>query len=354
MGSERPFPAVAVRRREQGQGSIYQSADGTWHASLRVGRDSAGKRVRRHVQAATRRQAVAKLEVLRINSGPVVTVGDWMQTWMGLVERTLKWSTAKSYRTHVRYLEPLADLALSELTTEHIESVYTSLAERGVKGETIQSLHRSVRSCFGEAVKRGLMARNPVLVARPHRPGKAGEIQPLSVDEARAVLGAAAGTRRAARWQIALVLGLRQGEALGLQWADIDLEQATLVVRRALQRRSWRHGCQRDPCGLQAWRCPKRHSGGLVTDSPKSATSIRTVALPPGPGRVAGGASASPSSRTSSSRHQVGVATAQGRSELRYRLGLRHRCGQADQPEGRLDGMERAVGRRRSPRRPRP
>lgn len=281
MHTERSPSDGVTRRRAQGQGSIYQSADGIWHAALRLGRDAAGKPVRRHVQAATRHQAVSKLEVMRVGYGPVTTVGDWTQSWMALVERTLKWSTAKSYRTHVRYLAPLADLPLSEVTVEHIESVYTALADRGVSGETIQSVHRSVRSCFAEAVRRGLIPRNPVLVARPHRKQWAGEIQPLSLDEVRAVLAAAAGQRHAVRWQIALALGLRQGEALGLQWADIDLERAALTVRRALQRRTWRHGCGTPPCGRPAWRCPKRHGGGLVVDSPKSATSIRTIALPP-------------------------------------------------------------------------
>ena len=70
MLSQLPPSEAIGCRRDHGQGSIYQSADGTWHASLRVGRESSGKAVRRHVQAATRRQ--------------------------------LKWSTAKSCRSHVR------------------------------------------------------------------------------------------------------------------------------------------------------------------------------------------------------------------------------------------------------------
>src|SRR5262249_44922622 len=45
---------------------------------------------------------------------------------------------------------------------------------------------------------------------------------------------------------IALALGLRQGEALGLQWPQVDLTAGTLRVRNALQRRTWQHGCD-DP-----------------------------------------------------------------------------------------------------------
>ncbi len=35
---------------------------------------------------------------------------------------------------------------------------------------------------------------------------------------------------------MALAVGLRQGEALGLQWEDVDLESGTLRVRHTLQR----------------------------------------------------------------------------------------------------------------------
>ena len=41
-----------------------------------------------------------------------------------------------------------------------------------------------------------------------------------------AILMAAQQARNAARWAIALALGLRQGETLGLQWSDVDLDQA--------------------------------------------------------------------------------------------------------------------------------
>ena len=76
------------------------------------------------------------------------------------------------------------------------------------------------------------------------------EIQPLTVEEAQRLLLAASRRRNGTRWAVALALGLRQGEALGLQWPDVDLTTATVRVRQALQRRTWQHGCT-DPhqCG---------------------------------------------------------------------------------------------------------
>lgn len=55
---------------------------------------------------------------------------------------------------------------------------------------------------------------------------------PFDVDECRKVLAAAEGRRNAARWTVALALGLRQSAALGLQWRDIDLDVGKLSVRR--------------------------------------------------------------------------------------------------------------------------
>lgn len=48
---------------------------------------------------------------------------------------------------------------------------------------------------------------------------------------ATAVLAAARGLRNEARWTVALALGLRQFEALALQWRDIDLLNGPLTVR---------------------------------------------------------------------------------------------------------------------------
>jgi integrase len=62
-----------------------------------------------------------------------------------------------------------------------------------------------------------------------------------------------------ASWLAGLALGLRQGEALGLRWEDVDLDARLLCVRRALQR---------------------RRGGGLILTEPKTLRSMRTIPLP--------------------------------------------------------------------------
>jgi hypothetical protein len=41
-----------------------------------------------------------------------------------MVERELKQSTVRTYRTHIRYLDPIAAVALDRITPEQLEAIY--------------------------------------------------------------------------------------------------------------------------------------------------------------------------------------------------------------------------------------
>ena len=62
------------------------------------------------------------------------------------------------------------------------------------------------------------------------------EAQALTPDQARCFLTAAGSHRLGAFFSVAMAMGLRLGEALGLAWDDVDFDRGTLTVRRALQR----------------------------------------------------------------------------------------------------------------------
>lgn len=159
---------------------------------------------------------------------------------------------------------------------------------------------------MNEAARRERVTRNPIAVVKSP-PSVEAEIEPLSVEDAQALLNAARTRRNGIRWAVALALGLRQGEAIGLQWADIkvawfhgcpddspceaigpiDCPQryttGTATIRRALQRQTWQHGCDPGkPCGRKRGaECPGRYGGGLVTVEPKTRAGRRVVSLPP-------------------------------------------------------------------------
>jgi integrase len=113
------------------------------------------------------------------------------------------------------------------------------------------------------------------------------ELEPYDAREIGALLEAAHGRRNGARWSLAF-LGLRQGEALGLRWADIDLDKGELRVRHALSWLPWKHGCTDlatgmsggPGCGERPSSCPRRYGGGAHLGPPKSKAGRRTIALP--------------------------------------------------------------------------
>ena len=274
-----------MTRRSAGEGTVFRSLDGRWEAMADLGRDPAtGRRRRVHLRGPTKAAVTAKLRRLREQGGlgDRQNAAEWLGAWLGVVGRTAKPSTQKTYRTHVNYaLGSFGAVRLANLGPEHLERLYDSLTRRGVSAVSVQSVHRTLRSAFGEAERRALVPRNPVKLARPPR-AETVEVVPLSLDEARAVLQAAAQDRNGARWLLALGLGLRQGEALGLCWDDIDWDAGTLRVRRALCRAPWQHGCASPGRCLakHPTDCPQRRDGGLRTVEPKSAAGRRTVSLP--------------------------------------------------------------------------
>ena len=72
------------------------------------------------------------------------------------------------------------------------------------------------------------------------------EIEPFEVGEIRKLIAAALDRRNGVRFVIALALGIRQGEALGIKWDRLDRRARTLRLPKQIQRHSWQHGCE-DP-----------------------------------------------------------------------------------------------------------
>jgi integrase len=148
----------------------------------------------------------------------------------------------------------------------------------GSAAATAHQAHRTLRTALNEAVRRGHLSRNPAALAKAPRLPE-GEIEPYTVTEVQCILTQAAQGRNAARWAVALALGLRQGEVLGLKWVDIDLDGQSLRVRRGRLRPKYEHGCG-ESCGRQAGYCPKRRQIRADADETKSRAGRRVLGLP--------------------------------------------------------------------------
>lgn len=251
-----------MNKRGNGEGTIYKRADGRWAAAVTV---DGGKR--KTLYGATRAEVQGKLVRLQREQQlgmPVVderdTVSTFLTRWLeASVKRTVRPKTYVNYMQYVdNWIKPtLGRERLSKLTPQQIERLMTKMVDAGLSPRSAQHAHAVLRRALGQAERWGLVGRNVAKLAQPPRAERPPETW-LDADQSRKLLVAARGKRLEALYVVALALGLRKGEILGLHWQDIDLEARTLRVRVALQ----------------------RIDGELQLVEPKSARSRRTIPLP--------------------------------------------------------------------------
>src|SRR5215207_7525200 len=254
-----------ARRRERGDGAVYQRKDGLWCAVLDLGYVD-GKRQRKWLYGKTRKEVVEKLREAQRQQGQGVdlsaeqtTVAEFLQHWLtNVIAQRNKERTQESYDETVRrHISPaIGHHRLDKLRPEHVQIMINALQAKDLH-RTAQYARTLVVRAINQAVKWRLVSYNVAALTEAPRVEK-HQIEPLTVEQARALLDAVRGDRYEALYRIALSLGLRRGEILGLRRADVDLERRELRVTGALQ----------------------RIRGKLVRTTPKTKTSIRTLALP--------------------------------------------------------------------------
>jgi len=258
-------------RRGHDEGSITKRADGSWEAKIslgyRSGKDGKVRRVRKSFYGKTRREVADKLNLaLRDHQQglPVAverqTVATFLDRWLEEVVRpTVRPRTHHSYAQLVRvHIAPaIGRHQLTTLAPQHVQTMMNDKLAAGLSPRTVQYLRAVLRRALGQALKWGLVARNVATLVDPPRSVR-HEIAFLTPAQARTFLDVVRGDRQEALYRVALSLGLRQGEALGLRWQDVDLDDRTLRVRVALQ----------------------RIGGKLVLTEPKTRQSRRSIPMP--------------------------------------------------------------------------
>lgn len=233
-----------MSKRGQNEGSIYKRKDGRWEGALTLP-DTGGKRLRFYgkTQRAVREQMTAMLRTLDQGGSLVTerqTVAQYLERWLDAVIKPHK--EPATYRTYAgvvrKHLVPaLGHHQLAKLTPQHVQAMLTSKAASDLIGKpcTVQRLRDVLRNALNQAVKWELVARNAAALVDPPR-YQPPEVRPFTPEEARAFLSAARGDRLEALYTVVLAVGLREGEALGLRWADVDFAAGVLCVRRQVQR----------------------------------------------------------------------------------------------------------------------
>jgi integrase len=112
--------------------------------------------------------------------------------------------------------------------------------------------------------------------------GEETDIEALSRDEACRILAAAAKRRNGARWSVALAVGIRQSEAIGLRWKYVNLAAGTIEVGWQLRRTRYRTAAKTPPLaardGTRSHARPAAPGTGTGAAAPTAAPSGGTAA----------------------------------------------------------------------------
>lgn len=131
-------------------------------------------------------------------------------------------------------LERIGPKPLKQVTPIDIQAVYTECLSSGrFKPATLRITHNVCRQALQDAVDWGLIPTNPALWVKPPRVPRPA-VHPPTPDEARRLFQVADAHPWRALWYVLALTGCRRGEALGLQWPDVDWDHRTLTIQRTL------------------------------------------------------------------------------------------------------------------------
>lgn len=230
-------------RRGRNEGSIYRRKDGRWAAVVDLGWEN-GKRKRKTFYGKTRqdiaRKLVAALREQQLGL-PVATerqnLKQYLDYWMEVTSNTVKPRTYERYEEIIRlHIVPtLGKLQLAKLTPQHLNELYLDKIECGLAPNTVKRIHEVLHNALNQALQWDLLYRNVADSVSPPRVQKM-EPKTLTAEESKKLLRAAEDDRLGALYVMALTMGMRQGELLGLHWEDVDLQRKQVHVRFNLQR----------------------------------------------------------------------------------------------------------------------
>jgi integrase len=165
-----------------------------------------------------------------------LTVREHFNQWLdSYVTPNLSPATVDLYRTVVKkhVLPSLGDIVLAELKPHTIQKIYSEKLKSGLSNRTVQIIHSILHKGLENAVKTGLILRNPMVAVecpKSQRP----EMITMNETDIHLLLEFARSSPYYSLFYTLLFTGMRRSEALALKWADVDLLLLKVSVNKSL------------------------------------------------------------------------------------------------------------------------
>ena len=233
---------------------LYQRADKLWIATFSYSDPTTGRTVRKTFSSTSRQEAKLKREAFKAQLGEglsldcaTLTLGAYLDGWLPGIKRRRRAKTFRSYEQNVRlYIVPyLGHIRLRALTRRQVQGMLDEQRAKGLAPTTVTRTRDVLRKALNDAIA-DLLIKDNVATRVEVAPAAQTDIERddtpeakvpmLTIAEAHCFVEAADTHRLGALFIVALVIGARQGEALGLRWSDIDLTARTINIAVQMQR----------------------------------------------------------------------------------------------------------------------
>jgi len=209
---------------------------GTWYYAVRIDRKTLRKGgfTSKAIASAELKSVVGRVEA-GVKLDPKQATGHYLLEWLASRRHDLAPKTAHQYRMYVDkdIVPAIGKVKLEQLHHEHVERLVAELENAGRGATTITRIIACLSSALGDGVKRHRISHNVAqYVTTPKTTSTERAI--WTATQAIMFLEAAEGDRLAPFFETIIGTGLRRGEAMGLRWADVDIDRASLRVRQSI------------------------------------------------------------------------------------------------------------------------
>jgi integrase len=228
-------------RRRNGDGNTYRYKNG-WrtvishkgHTVTAMGRS----------EQESRRLAKEKIKALPIYDGSLVpaaaklTTGEFLTNWVTKKHKSsIAATTYRRYASliNIHIIPALGAIKLQSITKNHVNALILQMRENGQSARSQQQARAVLSAAFESAMEDDLVATNPVVKSRTITI-ETSQIHPFTLAEVKTLLSKTTGVQMQARVRMAILYAMRQGEALGLQWKDVDFTKKTVFIWQQIQK----------------------------------------------------------------------------------------------------------------------
>lgn len=251
-----------ARKKGSGEGTIYKRDKG-WRGQMRIG----GKRV--SFSGKTKSEVIEKISAARTdhNRGAYVfdndiTVREYSEIWLDkyqaprLTEQTLV-QYEGLFNNHI--LPTWGEIKLQDLNKQELEQGYAEIfSKKDYSHQFLNIISSQLKAMLNQAVIDEIIVKTPHLGVRLNKLRPPKKVSAYSREDHLKIIEHCQNSKLDYVFYFMITTGVRFGEAVALNWDDVDLKNQTVSINKT---------------------SVELHGSPVIQDKPKTLAGIRTISI---------------------------------------------------------------------------